>query len=113
MNLTEPQAGSDVGALKTRAVPNGDGTYRIKGRRSSSPSASTTWPTISSTSCSPALPDAPPGTKGISLFLVPKFRSADGTPNDVRCVSIEHKLGIHASPTCVMSFGDDGDASAG
>src|SRR5690606_2439121 len=54
------------------------------------------------------LPDAPPGTKGISLFLVPKVR-ADGSANDARCVSIEHKLGIHASPTCVMAFGDNDD----
>jgi 3-(methylthio)propanoyl-CoA dehydrogenase len=113
MNLTEPQAGSDVGALKTRAVPNGDGSYRIKGQK-----IFITWGEHDLTDNIVHLvlartPDAPPGTKGISLFLVPKFRlGADGAPaefNDARCVSIEHKLGIHASPTCVMSYGDQDD----
>jgi alkylation response protein AidB-like acyl-CoA dehydrogenase len=113
MNLTEPQAGSDVGALKTRAVPNGDGTYRIKGQK-----IFITWGEHDLTDNIVHLvlartPDAPPGTRGISLFLVPKFRlDAGGAPtefNDARCVSIEHKLGIHASPTCVMSYGDQDD----
>jgi alkylation response protein AidB-like acyl-CoA dehydrogenase len=110
MNLTEPQAGSDVGALKTRAVPNGDGTYRIKGQK--------IYITFGEHDLTDnivhlvlaRLPDAPAGTRGISLFLVPKLLlDSDGRPaasNDVRCVSIEHKLGIHASPTCVMSYGD-------
>jgi 3-(methylthio)propanoyl-CoA dehydrogenase len=113
MNLTEPQAGSDVGALKTRADPRGDGRYAIKGQK--------IFITFGDHDLSDnivhlvlaRLPDAPAGTRGISLFLVPKFRlKADGTPgafNDARCVSIEHKLGIHASPTCVMSYGDNGD----
>jgi alkylation response protein AidB-like acyl-CoA dehydrogenase len=113
MNLTEPQAGSDVGAIKTRAEPVGDGTYRIKGQK--------IFITYGEHDLAPniahlvlaRLPDAPAGTKGISLFLVPKFRlDADGAPgvfNDARCVSIEHKLGIRASPTCVMSYGDNDD----
>jgi alkylation response protein AidB-like acyl-CoA dehydrogenase len=113
MNLTEPQAGSDVGALKTRAVPNGDGTYKIKGQK-----IFITWGEHDLTDNIVHLvlartPDAPAGTRGISLFLVPKFRlDCDGDPaefNDARCVSIEHKLGIHASPTCVMSYGDEDD----
>ena len=113
MNLTEPQAGSDVGALRTRAEPRGDGSYAIKGQK--------IYITFGEHDLTDnivhlvlaRLPDAPPGTKGISLFLVPKFRlAADGAPeaaNDVRCVSIEHKLGINASPTCVMSYGDNDD----
>ena len=79
--------------------------------RSTSPGASTSWPTTSSTSCWRALPGAPEGSRGISLFVVPKYLvNADGTlgqRNDLRCVSLEHKLGIHASPTCVMSYGDN------
>jgi len=113
MNLTEPQAGSDVGALRTRAEPRGDGSYKIKGQK--------IYITFGEHDLTDnivhlvlaRLPDAPPGTKGISLFLVPKFRlGADGRPgaaNDVRCVSIEHKLGINASPTCVISYGDNDD----
>ena len=105
MNLTEPGAGSDVGALKTRAEPVADGSWRIKGTK------------IFITYGDHDLCDqilhlvlartlgAPEGTRGISLFLVPKILP-DGTRNDLRCVSIEHKLGIHASPTCVMSYGD-------
>ena len=113
MNLTEPQAGSDVGALRTTAAPAADGSWRIKGSK--------IFITFGEHDLTDNIvhlvlartPDAPPGTKGISLFLVPKFRlNADGTPgdfNDVRCVSIEHKLGIHASPTCSLSFGDNDD----
>ena len=113
MNLTEPQAGSDVGALKTRAVARGDGSYAIKGTK-----IFITWGEHDLTDnivhlVLARLPDAPAGTRGISLFLVPKFRlDGDGMPgefNDARCVSIEHKLGIHASPTCVMSYGDNDD----
>ena len=108
MNLTEPQAGSDVGALKTRAEPSPDGGWRISGQK--------IFITFGDHDLSENIvhlvlartPGAPPGTKGISLFLVPK-RLPDGSANDVRCVSIEHKLGIHASPTCVMAFGDNGD----
>jgi alkylation response protein AidB-like acyl-CoA dehydrogenase len=111
MNLTEPQAGSDVGALRTRAEPQGDGSYRIKGSK-----IFITWGEHDVAEniihlVLARLPDAPPGTKGISLFVVPKFLS-DGSRNDLRCVSIEHKLGIHASPTCTMSFGDN-DACVG
>ncbi|GAB4141061.1 MAG: acyl-CoA dehydrogenase [Sphingomonadales bacterium] len=113
MNLTEPQAGSDVGALKTRAEPLGDGRYKITGTK-----IYITW---GEHDCAEniihlvlaRLPGAPEGTKGISLFLVPKYLvEADGSlgaRNDLRCVSLEEKLGIHASPTCVMSYGDDGN----
>jgi alkylation response protein AidB-like acyl-CoA dehydrogenase len=108
MNLTEPQAGSDVGALKSKAEPVGDGSWRVSGQK--------IFITFGDHDLADNIvhlvlartPDAPPGTKGISLFLVPKLLP-DGTANDLRCVSIEHKLGIHASPTCVMAFGDHGD----
>ena len=116
MNLTEPQAGSDVGALKTRAEPVADGTYRIKGPKIFITFGEHDLADNIVHLVLARLPDAPKGTRGISLFLVPKFRlNGDGTPsefNDVRCVSIEHKLGIHASPTCVMSYGDN-DACIG
>ncbi|MDQ3143715.1 MAG: acyl-CoA dehydrogenase [Pseudomonadota bacterium] len=110
MNLTEPQAGSDVGALKTRAEPNEDGSWRISGTK-----IFITYGEHDLTDQIVHLvlartPDAPEGTRGISLFLVPKILP-DGTANDLRCVSIEHKLGIHASPTCVMSYGDSGGAT--
>jgi len=110
MNLTEPQAGSDVGALKTRAQPNGDGSWRLKGTK--------IFITYGEHDLSENIihlvlartPNAPEGTRGISLFLVPKVLP-DGNRNDLRCVSIEHKMGIHASPTCVLSFGDEGGAT--
>jgi len=114
MQLTEPQAGSDVGALRTRAVPAGDGTYRITGSK-----IFITYGEHDLTDniihfVLARLPDAPPGTKGISLFLVPKFFvNDDGSlaeRNDARCHSIEHKLGIHGSPTCTMVYGDNGGA---
>src|SRR6185503_19900397 len=114
MQLTEPQAGSDVGALRTRAERAGDGTYRITGQK-----IFITYGEHELTDniihfVLARLPDAPPGTKGISLFLVPKFFvNADGSlgkRNDVRAHSIEHKLGIHASPTCTMVYGDQGGA---
>jgi alkylation response protein AidB-like acyl-CoA dehydrogenase len=106
MNLTEPSAGSDVGALKSRAEPVGDGSYRVKGTK-----IFITWGEHDAADnivhlVLARLPDAPPGTKGISLFLCPKFLP-DGTRNDLKCVGVEHKLGIHASPTCTMSFGDN------
>ena len=109
MNLTEPQAGSDLSAVRTRAVPEGD-HYRIHGTK-----IFITWGEHDMTSnivhlLLARLPDAPEGVKGISLFVVPKFMvNADGSPgarNDIRCVSIEHKMGIHGSPTCVLAYGD-------
>src|SRR3954464_3850352 len=108
MTLTEPQAGSDVGALKTRAEPAGDGSWRLSGQKifitfGEHDLAQNIIPLVLART-----PGAPPGTKGISLFIVPKILP-DGTRNDVRCVSIEHKLGIHASPTCVMAYGEEGD----
>ncbi len=114
MNLTEPQAGSDVGLATTKAVPQDDGTYLITGTKiyisfgEHDMAENIVHLVLART------PDAPPGTKGISLFIVPKFLvNTDGSlgeRNDVRCVSIEHKMGIHASPTCVLSYGDDGGA---
>ncbi|MEZ5654410.1 MAG: acyl-CoA dehydrogenase [Sphingobium sp.] len=113
MNLTEPQAGSDVGALRTTATPVGDGSYKIKGTK-----IFITFGDHDMTDNIVHLvlartPDAPAGTKGISLFLVPKYRlNDDGTPgasNDVEPVALEHKLGIHASPTCVLAFGENDD----
>ena len=107
MNLTEPQAGSDVGALRTRAEPHGDGSYRIDGTK-----IYITWGEHDVADnivhlVLARLPDASPGTKGISLFLCPKLLP-DGSRNDVQCIGLEHKLGIHASPTCTMRFGEHG-----
>jgi alkylation response protein AidB-like acyl-CoA dehydrogenase len=117
MNLTEPQAGSDLAAVRTKATPApelGENTYRIQGGKifithgDHDMSANIVHMVLA------RLPDAPPGIKGISLFIVPKFLLDDagepGEPNDLRAVSLEHKLGIHASPTCVMAFGDQGGA---
>jgi alkylation response protein AidB-like acyl-CoA dehydrogenase len=113
MCLTEPQAGSDLSSLTTRAEPKGD-RYLITGRKiyitwGDHPMAENIVHLVLA-----RLPDAPPGTKGISLFLVPKFKvNADGSlgaANDNRPVSVEHKMGIHASPTCVLAFGDHGGA---
>src|SRR5690606_2564226 len=117
MNLTEPQAGSDVGALRSTAEPITEGEhagkYRIKGQK--------IFITFGDHDLTDNIihlvlartPGAPEGTRGISLFIVPKFHlDADGNPgaaNDVSCVSIEHKLGIHASPTCVMAYGENND----
>ncbi len=113
MNLTEPQAGSDLGQLKSRAVKTGD-HYLVTGQKifitygEHDMAENIVHLVLART------PDAPAGVRGISLFIVPKYlANEDGTPgkrNDLRCVSLEHKLGIHASPTCVMSFGDDGGA---
>lgn len=113
MNLTEPQAGSDLAVVRTRAVPAGD-HYRLTGTK-----IFITWGDHQMTDNIVHLvlartPDAPEGVKGISLFVVPKFLvNADGSPgerNDAYAVSVEHKLGIHGSPTCVMSYGDNGGA---
>ena len=114
MNLTEPNAGSDLAAVRSKAEPQGDGTYKIFGQK-----IFITYGDHDLTDniihlVLARLPDAPEGVKGISLFVVPKFMvNADGSlgaRNDVHCVSIEHKLGIHASPTAVLAFGDNGGA---
>ncbi|OYT99539.1 MAG: acyl-CoA dehydrogenase [Burkholderiales bacterium PBB1] len=118
MNLTEPQAGSDLAMVRTRAVPQGDGSYRLSGQKiyitygEHDMAENIVHLVLART------PDAPPGVKGISLFLCPKFLvNADGSRgarNDVYCASIEHKLGIKASPTAVLVFGDDkGEVGAG
>lgn len=114
MNLTEPSAGSDLAAVRTRAEPQGDGSYKIFGQK-----IFITYGDHNMTEnivhlVLARLPNAPEGVKGISLFVVPKFMVKDdgslGERNDAYCVSIEHKLGIHASPTAVMAFGDHGGA---
>jgi alkylation response protein AidB-like acyl-CoA dehydrogenase len=114
MNLTEPQAGSDVGLCTTKAVPQDDGTYRITGTKIFISFGEHDMAENIIHLVLARLPGAPAGTKGISLFIVPKFLVDEdgsiGERNDVRCVSIEHKMGIHASPTCVMSYGDNGGA---
>ena len=113
MCLTEPQAGSDLSSLTSTAEPKGD-RYLVRGQKiyitwGDHPMAENIVHLVLA-----RLPDAPPGTKGISLFVVPKYKlNADGTPgerNDVFPVSVEHKMGIHASPTCVLAFGDEGGA---
>ena len=114
MNLTEPQAGSDLAMVRTRAVPQGDGTFKVSGTKiyitygEHDMAENIVHLVLART------PDAPEGVKGISLFVVPKFLvNADGSlgaRNDVHCVSIEHKLGIKASPTAVLQFGDHGGA---
>lgn len=114
MNLTEPAAGSDLAQVRARAVPQADGSYLVSGQK-----IFITWGEHDLAQnivhlVLARLPDAPAGVKGISLFIVPKFLLNDdgslGARNDVHCVSIEHKLGIHGSPTAVMSFGDQGGA---
>jgi alkylation response protein AidB-like acyl-CoA dehydrogenase len=109
MCLTEPQAGSDVGALRTRAVREGD-RWRIRGTKIFITYGEHDWTENTIHMVLARTPGAPEGTRGISLFLIPKFLVEDdgslGARNDLRCVSLEHKLGIHAAPTCVMSFGD-------
>jgi 3-(methylthio)propanoyl-CoA dehydrogenase len=110
MNLTEPSAGSDLGAVATKAIKQNDGSYKISGQK--------IFITYGEHDLADNIihlvlartPDAPAGPKGISLFIMPKILS-DGFRNDVKCVSIEHKLGIHASPTCTMVFGDAGGAT--
>jgi acyl-CoA dehydrogenase len=111
MNLTEPQSGSDLSGLRCKAERATDGTYRLTGSK--------IYITYGEHDCAEniihlvlaRLSDAPSGTRGISLFLVPKILP-DGSRNDVRCHSIEHKLGIHGSPTCTMFYGDNGGATA-
>ena len=117
MNLTEPQAGSDVGALTTRAVPAGDGTWRISGQKIFITYGEHDMADNIVHLVLARTPGAPAGTKGISCFVVPKYLVGPdgslGEHNDVSCVSIEHKLGIHASPTCVLSYGDRGEGAVG
>jgi len=117
MNLTEPQAGSDVGALTMRAIPAGDGTYRLTGNKifityGDHDMASNVVHLVLA-----RVPGSPPGTRGISMFIVPKFlpdaNGEPGEPNDLKVVSLEHKLGIHAAPTCVMAYGDDAGGAVG
>ena len=106
MNLTEPQAGSDLSLVRTRAVPQPDGTYRLFGQKIFITYGEHDMADNIVHLVLARLPDAPPGVKGISLFIAPKFLS-DGRRNDVWCASIEHKLGIKASPTAVLLYGDD------
>jgi len=104
MNLTEPQAGSDLGALTTKAVPQADGSYAITGQK-----IFITW---GEHDCAPNIihlvlarvEGAPAGSKGISMFIVPKVRDEDGSRNAVRCIGVEEKMGIHASPTCTLAY---------
>ena len=114
MNLTEPQAGSDLNALKAKAVPQGDGTYRITGTKIFITYGDHDMAENIAHLVLARLPDAPAGTKGISLFLVPKFLVNEdgslGERNDAFCIGLEEKLGIHGSPTCVMAYGEKGGA---
>lgn len=115
MNLTEPQAGSDLNALRARAERNDDGTYRIFGQKIFITYGDHDLTDNIIHMVLARLPDAPAGTRGISLFLVPKFLVGDdgalGARNDVRVAGVEHKMGIHGSPTCTMIYGDDGGAT--
>ena len=112
MCLTEPDAGSDVGALKTKAVKNPDGTYSIKGQKIFISSGDNNFYANNVHPVLARIEGDPDGTKGISIFLVPKYRINDdgslGEFNDVTCAGIEHKMGIHGNPTCTMVFGDEG-----
>lgn len=110
MNLTEPSAGSDLSAIRTRAEATGEGAYKITGQKIYITYGEHDLADNIIHLVLARLPDAPEGVRGISLFVVPKFLE-DGTRNDLICSGIEHKLGIHASPTCTMNFGDNGGAT--
>ncbi|HTK85808.1 MAG TPA: acyl-CoA dehydrogenase [Patescibacteria group bacterium] len=111
MNLTEPQAGTDLGAIRASAEKQSDGTYLLRGQKIFITYGEHDFtPNIIHTVLA-RVPGAPEGTKGISMFIVPKVL-ADGKRNDVKCVSLEHKMGIHASPTCVMQYGEERGAVA-
>ncbi len=109
MNLTEGQAGSDLSVIRTRAEPVGDGTFKIFGQKIFITYGEHDFADNIIHLVLARTPGAPEGVKGISLFIVPKFLP-DGTRNDVKCTGLEHKLGIHASPTCTMQYGDAGGA---
>ncbi len=115
MNLTEPQAGSDLAQVRSKAVPQADGTYKISGQKIFITYGEHDFTENIVHLVLARIEGAPEGVKGISLFVVPKFLvNVDGSlgaRNDVKCVSIEHKLGIHGSPTCVMSYGEEGGAT--
>jgi alkylation response protein AidB-like acyl-CoA dehydrogenase len=115
MNLTEPQAGSDLAAVRSKAVPQGDGTYKVFGQKIFITFGEHDYTENIVHLVLARTPDAPEGVKGISLFVVPKFLVNDdgslGARNDVVCASLEHKLGIHASPTAVLAYGDRGGAT--
>jgi alkylation response protein AidB-like acyl-CoA dehydrogenase len=117
MCLTEAQAGSDVGALTSKATPADDGTWRVKGTKIFISFGDHDLTDNIIHLVLARTPDSPPGTKGISLFVIPKYLIKDdgslGDSNDVQTVSLEHKLGIKASPTCVLAFGDQGEGSVG
>ncbi len=108
MNLTEPQAGSDVGALRSRAEPNGDGSYAISGQKIFISWADNDFTANTCHLVLARLPGAPEGTRGISLFMVPKLipdaHGNPGRPNSLKVVSLEHKMGLHGSPTAVMEY---------
>ncbi|MCU1356156.1 MAG: acyl-CoA dehydrogenase [Acidimicrobiales bacterium] len=117
MNLTEPDAGSDVGALRTKAIKQDDGSYRISGQKIFITFGEHSFTDNIIHLVLARTPDAPTGTKGISCFIVPKFLVNDdgslGDRNDVHIVSVEHKMGIKGSPTCVLAYGDDSDGAVG
>ncbi len=113
MNLTEPQAGSDVGELRTRAEPQADGSYRLFGQKIFISYGDHDLTENIVHLVLARVPGAPEGSRGVSLFVAPKFLPEDGRRNDVRCTGIEHKLGSHASPTCTMVYGAGGEGASG
>ncbi|CAN0514099.1 unnamed protein product, partial [Discosporangium mesarthrocarpum] len=114
MNLTEPQAGSDLAALRSKAEPQADGTYKLTGTKIYITHGEHDLTENIVHLVLARLPDAPEGTRGISLFVVPKFLVNEdgslGARNDVKCAGLEEKMGIHGSPTALMKYGEDGGA---